>query len=439
MLERKTAYKVINKVLKDNEMSSSLLNNEANKIKKNNGNHEFFYTLVKGVIKRKLYLEYVTEQLTDDNKFSKTDLKIKILLYLGLYQIIYMDSVPDHSAVDTTVELTKKLFSQNTADFVNAVLRTYLRHPENIKLPLDDIERISVEHSYPKELIEKWVPIFGIDDTEYLAMYFNEFPEINIRINNTATSINKLIPYLEKRGVELKPYPGVDNIYKANKAQVILDDVAFSEGYYSVQDAAAALVVDLLAPAKGENILDLFAGPGGKSTYISEKMENTGQVISVDKYPKKVKLIKQAMERLQLDNIKLITQDALKYGPIAPAYDKVLLDVPCSGWGVLGKKSELRWQTHQRYNELLKIQHSALHHAAKFVKLNGYLIYSTCTMNPVENEEQINKFLAKHSNFKLVPASQFVDKRYTEGDFLKTIPHKHQMDGSFAAKIKRIS
>ena len=183
----------------------------------------------------------------------------------------------------------------------------------------------------------------------------------------------------------------------------------------------------------------MFAGPGGKTTYMAELMKNTGQIIAIDKYPKKIKLIKQAMERLQLSNLKLITQDALKYGPIAPAYDKVLLDVPCSGWGVLGKKSELRWQSHQKYNELLKIQSNALNYASKFVRLNGFIIYSTCTMNPMENEEQIEKFLSKHSNFELVSADNFVDKIYTDNQYLKTIPHKHQMDGSFGAKLKRLS
>src|SRR5690554_5855134 len=193
-MERKIAHKVIQRVLRNNEMSSGLLTNEANKLRKAGGNPEFFYNLVKGVIKRKLYLEYICQQLTDDKKYSQTDIKIKILLYIGLYQIIYLDSVPQHSAVDTTVELAKELFSQNTADFVNAVLRNHLRNPE-IKFPEDEIERISIEHSYPKELIEQWVPIFGIDDTEFLAMYFNENPELTIRVNNVATDIGKLIPY----------------------------------------------------------------------------------------------------------------------------------------------------------------------------------------------------------------------------------------------------
>lgn len=437
-MERKIAYKVIQKVLKNNEMSSSLLTNEANKIKKADGNPEFFYNLVKGVIKRQLYLEYICQHMTDAEKYSKTDIKIKILLYIGLYQIIYLNSVPEHSAVDTTVELAKEMFSQGTADFVNAVLRNYLRNPK-IELPGDDIERISVEHSYPVKLIEKWIPIFGVEDTEFLAMYFNENPEINLRVNNTATDIDKLLPYFEKRGVTLTNYPGVNNIYKADHVHTVLNDVAFSEGYYSIQDAAAALVIQLLAPAKDDNIIDFFAAPGGKTTYMSELMGDTGQIIAIDKYPHRVKLIKQAIERLQLTNIKLITQDSLSYGPIVPAYNKVLIDVPCSGWGVLGKKSELRWQTHQRYSELLKIQSNALKHAAKFVKIGGYLVYSTCTMNTVENEDQIEKFLSLHTNFELVPAENFIDKMYTDNKFLKTIPHKHHMDGSFGAKLKRMS
>lgn len=437
-MERKIAHKVIQRVLRNNEMSSGLLTNEANKLRKAGGNPEFFYNLVKGVIKRKLYLEYICQQLTDDKKYSQTDIKIKILLYIGLYQIIYLDSVPQHSAVDTTVELAKELFSQNTADFVNAVLRNHLRNPK-IKFPEDEIERISIEHSYPKELIEQWVPIFGIDETEFLAMYFNENPELTVRVNNVATDIGKLIPYFEKRGVKLTGYDGVKNVYRADPPNIVLNDVAFSEGYYSIQDASAALVVELLAPAKDDNIIDFFAAPGGKTTYMSEIMGKSGQIIAIDKYPKRVKLIKQALERLQLTNVKLITQDSLNYGPIAPAYDKVLIDVPCSGWGVLGKKSELRWQTHQQYSELLKIQSNALIHAAKFVEVGGYLVYSTCTMNTAENEDQVEKFLDRHKNFELVPAANFINKYYTDKKYLKTIPHKHNMDGSFGAKLKRLS
>lgn len=437
MSERKIAYKVINKVLKNNEMSSSLLRNEANKIKRNNGNHEFFYKLTKGVIKRKLFLEYICTKLTNNAKYEKTDLKIKILLYIGIYQIIYMNSVPEHAAVDTTVQLAKDNFSQKTADFVNAILRNYLRNP-NIELPKDDVKRIAIEQSYPESIIKQWIDAFGTDDAEYLAMYFNENPELNIRINNTATNINKLSKYFEKRNISLTPYPTIKDIFKVTPTQNVLDDVAFSEGYYSVQDAAAALVVQLADPQKEDNIIDFFAGPGGKVTYCGEIMQNKGQIIAIDKFPKKVKLIKRNVKRLALTNINLVTSDALQYKPVAPAYDKVFLDVPCSGWGVFGKKSELRWQTHQQLNDLLKLQQQALIYGSKFVKVGGHMIYSTCTMNPKENEEQVNKFLKRFVNFELVDASNFVDSKYTKNGFLRTIPHIHQMDGAFGAKLRRI-
>ncbi len=438
MNERQIAYNVIYKVVKKNEFSTALLHKEAKKLKANNGNHEFFYNLVKGIIKRKLYLEYICCQFGDAKKYPKTDLKIKVLLWLGLYQILYMDSVPSEVAVSETVELTKTLYSQKSGDFVNAMLRNYLRNPE-ITYPEDPIERISVEHSYPVELISQWVNIFGIENTEYMAMYFNELPEINIRVNNYATSMDKLLPYFEKKGVSFTKYDGIADVVKADKAQTMLQDVAFSEGYFSIQDAAASLVVTLLDPQFDENIIDFFAAPGGKTSYMSELMQNTGQIIAIDKFPNKVKLIKQALERLQLSNVKLVKNDALTYGPVAAAYDKILLDVPCSGWGVLGKKSELRWQSHQNILDLIKLQTNALNYASKFVKVGGYIIYSTCTLNPAENEERIEMFLKKHPNFIIENAENYINTRYVNDGYLKTVPHIHSMDGAFGARLKRIN
>ena len=225
--------------------------------------------------------------------------------------------------------------------------------------------------------------------------------------------------------------------YTAQTAEV-LEDVAFSEGYFSVQDTSAALIVELLDPQKEESVLDLFAAPGGKCSYIAERMNNTGEVIAVDKIPSKMKLLKQAADRLQLTNIKTVITDAFKYGPVAPAFQRVLVDAPCSGWGVFGRKSDLRWQVHQNIPELIKLQEKALDYAANFVAPNGFLVYSTCTMNPKENEDQIASFLKRNKKFELVPASQFIPDKYTSSGFLKTIPFKHNMDGAFAAKLQRI-
>lgn len=219
------------------------------------------------------------------------------------------------------------------------------------------------------------------------------------------------------------------------EADAVLDEVAFSEGYFSIQDTSSSLVVELLAPQKNENILDLFAAPGGKCTYIAEIMDNTGEVVAVDRIPNKMKLLKQAADRLQLTNIKLIVTDAFKYGPLAPAYDRVLVDAPCSGWGVFGRKADLRWQAHHNIEELVKLQEKALDYGAQFVRKEGIMVYSTCTMNPDENEAQIKKFLARNPRFSLVDAAQQLPSDFVVNGMFRSLPFRHNMDGAFAAKL----
>ncbi|MDP2172512.1 MAG: 16S rRNA (cytosine(967)-C(5))-methyltransferase RsmB [Candidatus Cloacimonadaceae bacterium] len=437
MMLRQEAYQTILKVFKNHEFSDNLLHQRAKKLKADNLNVALYYTMVKGVIKRQLQLDYIISLHTDAKKYAATDIKIKIMLYLGLYQLIYLDSVPEHAAVNETVELAKTILGAQVGDFVNAVLRNYLRHPK-IEYPAQTDQRIAYEHSYPLELIRNWISLWGEEDTEYLALYFNENPALHLRANATATTSQKLIRYYEKRGIILEQSLASKMMLTTNQADEVLDDVAFSEGYFSVQDSSSALVVELLDPQKDENILDLFAAPGGKCTYIAEKMENTGEVIAVDKIPNKMKLLKQAADRLQLENIKLIVTDAFKYGPVAPAYDRVLVDAPCSGWGVFSRKADLRWQAHQDIEELVKLQEKAIDYAANFVKLGGFMVYSTCTMNPRENEDQIKRFLKTNKRFELIDAAGFIPSKYTEDGFFKSIPFKHHMDGAFAAKLKRV-
>ncbi len=437
--ERLEAYKVIKKVLKSNEFSDSLLHASAKKIRKDNGDSNLFYTLVKGVIKMRNNLEYIAGTLTNQDKYSKTDIQIKVWLYIGLYQLIYMDAVPEYAAVNETVELAKTNLNPKTADFINAVLRNYLRTP-GIKFPTDPVRRISVEHSYPEDIIKRWIDLWGEEEAEYLAIYFNDIPKLHVRVNEVATTTPKLINYFKtKHQLNFAISNFIPQMLVTESASEVLQDVAFEEGYYSIQDTAAAGVVQLLDPKENENILDMFAAPGGKATFIAERMNNTGEVIAIDKSPSKVKKIKQAAERLQLTNIKTIISDALSYGPLAPAYDRVLLDVPCTGWGVFGRKAELRWQEHQDIKNILKIQAKALDYGSQFVKKGGFLVYSTCTMNPDENQNQIMKFLASHKNFALVSATESIPLAYTDKEFYLTKPHVHNIDGAFAAKMQKMN
>ena len=433
---REEAYYTILKVFKDTEFSDTLLHQRAKKLKGSKENVALFYNMVKGVIKMRLKLDYILSQYTDKDKFAQTDIKIKTWLYLGLYQMMYLDSIPNHAAINETVELAKKNMGEKVGDFVNAVLRAYQRNPE-VKYPEDPVLRIAYEHSYPPELIAKWIELWGEEDTEYLALFYNENPRLHIRVNTTATTRDKLIQYFTKRDIPVTPSPVSKITILTNAADEVLEDVAFSEGYFSIQDTSSTLIVDLLDPHPEENILDLFAAPGGKCTYIAEKMVNTGEVVAVDKIPNKMKLLKQAADRLQLTNIKQVVTDAFRYGPVAPAYDRVLADVPCSGWGVFGRKADLRWQANKNIEELVKLQEKALDYAANFVRAGGILVYSTCTLNPAENEEQIKKFLQRNPKFTLVNAKEILPSDFVVEGMFKTLPFKHDMDGAFAAKMRK--
>ena len=433
---REEAYYTILKVFKDTEFSDTLLHQRAKKLKGSKENVALFYNMVKGVIKMRLKLDYILSQYTDKDKFAQTDIKIKTWLYLGLYQMMYLDSIPNHAAINETVELAKKNMGEKVGDFVNAILRAYQRNPE-VKYPEDPVLRIAYEHSYPPELIAKWIELWGEEDTEYLALFYNENPRLHIRVNTTATTRDKLIQYFTKRDIPVTPSPVSKITILTNAADEVLEDVAFSEGYFSIQDTSSTLIVDLLDPHPEENILDLFAAPGGKCTYIAEKMVNTGEVVAVDKIPNKMKLLKQAADRLQLTNIKQVVTDAFRYGPVAPAYDRVLADVPCSGWGVFGRKADLRWQANKNIEELVKLQEKALDYAANFVRAGGILVYSTCTLNPAENEEQIKKFLQRNPKFTLVNAKEILPSDFVVEGMFKTLPFKHDMDGAFAAKMRK--
>lgn len=433
---RLEAYKIITKVLHKNIFSDTLLQQARKKLVGSESDASLVYTLVKGVIKMRDNLDYIAAQYTDPKKFSNTSVKIKVVIYLALYQIIYL-STPDHAAVNEAVDMAEKMFGKKVSGFVNAVLRSYLRNPE-FTYPTDDLQRLAKVYSFPEEMIAKWLEYWSLEEVEELCQYFNEVPKLSVRVNTYATTRKKTIEYFNRRDVEVHPSPYSENVLVSNFQPQLLNDVALSEGYYSIQDAAAALVVELMDPDFNESILDLFAAPGGKTSYISERMQNTGEIIANDKFPKKTKLIKQALERLQLTNVKISTNDAFKYGPVAPAFDRVLLDVPCSGWGVFQKKSELRWQKNQDMPELLKIQEGALKRGSLFVKKGGFLVYSTCTLNREENEKQVENFLKKHPDFVLIPAGTILDTGITESGYLKILPFKHHIDGAFAALLKRV-
>ncbi|MCD4828153.1 MAG: 16S rRNA (cytosine(967)-C(5))-methyltransferase RsmB [Candidatus Cloacimonetes bacterium] len=435
---REEAYHVIVKVLKKGVFSSNLLDKAGRKLEKAGADHNLFYTLVKGVIKMQRNLDWVAAAYAADrDKYEATNLKIRILLFMALYQLRHCDHIPDHAALHETVEMAKRLYNKGVADWVNGMARSVQRDPDRVAYPDDPVRRLALEHSFPDDMVRSWMDEWGEDETEMLCMYFNDVPRLNIRANLLATTPRRLSAYFARREVKLEHSGVSPNMLFTRQPRQVLRDVAHQEGYFSIQDPSAALIVELLQPHPGHSVLDLFAGPGGKCTYIAELMDNEGEVIAVDKIPNKVKKLKQAAHRLQIGIIQTVTEDCFRYGPVAPAYDRVLLDVPCSGWGVLQKKAELRWQAAQDMGELQKLQEAAIEHGARFVKSGGLLVYSTCTVNRAENEDRVRNFLGRHSEYSLVDAATVAPSEFTSEGFLKTIPHRHHVDGAFAALLLR--
>lgn len=434
---RLEAYKIILKVLSKRIFSDKLLSVMRKKISDAGEDSQLLYVLVKGIIKMRKNLEFIASCHTESSKWQNTNIKFKILIYIGLYQLCYCDGIPEHATVNETVNLAKKLYGEKIANFVNAVLRSHLRNSK-IEYPQNPQDRFALQYSFPEAMIAEWIERWGLEKTESLCQYFNAVPRLHIRVNSMATNRKKLIEYFIRRNIIVEESPASQNMLLSDQAREVLSDVAFTEGYYSIQDSSAALVVELMKPQRQESVLDLFAAPGGKATYTAELMANTGEVIAIDKSPNKIKKIKQASERLKLLNIREQAIDAFNFGPVAPAYNRVLLDVPCSGWGVFQKKAELRWQENQEIPKLLKLQEAALKLGASFTNVEGFLIYSTCTMNEQENERQVEKFLAKNRNFKLIPAESVIGNNFTANGYLKTLPFEHNMDGAFAAKMQRM-
>ncbi|MCL1827658.1 MAG: methyltransferase domain-containing protein, partial [Candidatus Cloacimonetes bacterium] len=363
---RQEAWMIIVKVLKNEMFSDKLLTQSASKMQ-NKEHLDLLYYLVKGVIKMKLHLEYIIAQYTDADKYKATDLKIKALLYLAFFQLLFCKGIPQHAAVHETVDVAKNNLNEQVAGFVNAILREYIRNPQ-IVYPVTLAEKLSVEYSFPVEIMKKLLLHWDAEQVEYLCMYYNEPPKLYLRVNSLETNKNKVKDYFAKKNIVLSESNASKNMLISTDASVVLNDVAFSEGYYTIQDISAALVIELLDPQKEESILDLFAGRGTKTSYISELMNNTGEIIAVDKIPHKIKELKHTLNRVQATNVRLVVEDAFKFGPVVALYDRVIIDVPCSGWGVFQKKAELRWQVKQDIAELLKLQEKAFERAKLFVK-----------------------------------------------------------------------
>lgn len=356
--------------------------------------------LVYGTIERKLTLDYQITALASRSA-EKIDPETRNLLRLGLYQLTYLGRVPDHAAVHETVELAPR----RTKGFVNAILRAFLRGEKKLALPNEEkepIDYLSVKYSFLPALCEIFVERFGMERTEAMLEAFNRQPPLTLRVNTLKCTREELLERLLAEGLSAEPTPeSRSGIYVSGAPVGSLP--GFSEGLFFVQDEASQLCVEALDARRGMKVLDTCACPGSKSFGAAADMQNEGRVISCDLHKNKLSLVESGAERLGISIIETQARDAREPNEEwRGAFDRVLCDVPCSGFGVFSKKPELRYKDPAKSAGLPDIQLAILENASTFLKSGGLLVYSTCTLLPEENRENVDRFLSAHPEYTLL-------------------------------------
>ena len=416
-INRKTAFDVLMDVEKNGAYSNLSLNSF---IEKNRPDSPAFVReLVYGVLRNKLLLDWFLGQLIPSGlkKIKKQDMT---LLRMGVYQLSYMKSVPEYAAVSETVNMAKKL-ARGRERFINGVLRGYIRNRQQLALPDREVnleEYLSIVYSVERWIVRLWKDAYGAEKTEALLRASNETPELAVRVNLMKTDRKSLKEKLEALGFEVAESEVSDRALLV-KGSGLLDTELYREGMFSVQDEASILASDALDAKPGDCIADVCAAPGGKTFATAELMAGKGVIYAMDKYEHKLKLMEAQAKRAGIDNIRLLQHDStVPVEELKGQMDKVLADVPCSGLGVMRRKPEIKYKGRQELNELIERQRQILLAAASYVKAGGTLVYSTCTINPAENEKQIVEFLRGNKDFKALEQKQLLPDGGTDGFFI---------------------
>ena len=448
--------------------------------------------LVYGCVRRARSLDAIIDCLAK-KPARRQPRDLRFILHIGLYQIAYLDQIPPAAAVNTTVELAKNNGLKGLAGLVNGILRQYLRmgngglgmgnrelgtggqvesgiedretdsnleaknsnleakNSPNAQCPMPNAQcpiphspvvRLGVLHSYPDWIVANWLDQLGLEETDRLCQWFNQSPSIDLRVNTLRTSIETVEEALQNAGVAAMRSPHLPQALRLPKGAGAIHNLpGYQQGWWSVQDSSAQMVGYLLDPQPGETVIDACAAPGGKTTHIAELMGDRGTIWACDKEQKRLRKVSQNSDRLQLSSINILAGDSRNFAQFHNAGDRVLLDAPCSGLGTLHRRADARWrQTPDKITQLSQLQSELLEQVALWVKTGGILVYATCTLHPLENEEVIQAFLARHPNWGIeppppeTPLSAFASP---EG-WLKLWPHRHNMDGFFMVKLRKL-
>lgn len=439
---REITMELLTTIEKNQSYSNLLLNSTIEKNKVAAIDIGLLTELTYGTIQRKMALDYFLKPFIKNSE--KLENWVLQLLRLTLYQMVYLDKIPDRAAIFEAVEIAKKRGHKGIAGMVNGVLRSIQRQGlPSLEEIADRNERLAIETSHPKWLVDRWVGQFGFEKTQEMCEINLTAPLQTARVNLTKISVRECIEDLEEEGFQIEKSPVIPEAIRSYRGNLALSR-AYKKGFISIQDESSMFVAYALDAHENEKILDACAAPGGKSTHIAEKMKLTGVVYSIDLHEHKVKLINDQASRLSLGNIKTIAMDSRTLGNHfeEESFHRVLLDAPCSGLGVMRRKPDMKYtKKEQDIFKLSTIQQNLLDSVSPLVKKGGILVYSTCTVDKEENENTIKEFLAQHSEFE--PDLSFKERmpeavqELITDYYLQIFPQDFGSDGFFIAVLRK--
>ena len=434
---RLMAAKLLIKLEESGAYSNILLDGALSSAELSDRDRAFASALFYGVTERRITLDYIIKK-NSRLPFEKLEPAALAVLRLGLYQLLYMPSVPESAAVNESVRLCKKLKAFGAQGFVNGMLRGFIRSGKRIDYRgLSPAEHLAVEYSCPEWLAEKLTREYGTENALRALAASLGRPPVYARVNTLKTNADDLIKTLRREGITARKYPALENCLALEKTGGIEKSRAFGSGLFHVQDISSQLCCLTLRPVVNETVLDMCAAPGGKSFTMAELMSGSGRLISLDMHDMRVGLIEDGAARLGLKIVEARDNNALVFDPQLPQADRVLCDVPCSGLGVIRRKPEIKYKNPAEFDALPKIQRGILETSSRYVKVGGTLVYSTCTLSRAENDDIAEDFARSHPEF--APIVCPVPWAGAENCYKRTyFPDPEAGDGFFTASFRRI-
>lgn len=433
---RQTAFEILNKIQRDNSYSNLALDSVLEKTQAEQNDKRLISALVYGVVERKITLDYELS-LYLSRPLKKLKPQVMTILRIGAYQLLFMDKIPASAAVNESVKLAKNNQAAFASGLVNAVLHNIQRN--GLKLPETDSESYrSVKYSCPNWLIAMWDRVYGRENTDSLLEASFGSVETTLRVNNLKTDCDSLKKKLAQEGIDVHESDIVKNAVIVENGGALHRTNTYAQGLFHVQDTASQLCCKALDVREGDTVIDICSAPGGKSFTLAQMMNNNGKIISCDVYDHRLRLIEDGAERLGISVISTVNNDGSRFNTELPSADRILCDVPCAGLGVIRKKPEIRYKDFEEVDKLPDLQYSILCTSAKYLKNGGLLVYSTCSLNPEENENIVKRFLSEHNNFVSVRVLDELSRFGEDTDCISLMPHIHNCDGFFIAAVKKI-